>query len=412
MMVSRPIPILPTEPADAASSLSQPLPFWRGAFRPLFLFAGLQAIIGVVWWLSAMIHGLWAPQLGTTSLWHAHEMIFAFGGAALGGFLLTAIANWTGRPALKGAPIIALTTLWLAGRVAMIFAAQTSTALLLVIELSYYLALLGLAARELIAGNNRRNLKILAIIGLLAVIDAVFVLAATDTIPLDAEIFPRAGIFIFLLLIALIGGRIIPGFTRNWLMRNGKLPAIAEPVSFNRFDALCMGALVASIALVFTPWHQGAGVMLMASGFLHFARLSRWRGIHTFADPLVIMLHAAYFWLPTSLLLVGFAMLRPDLYAVNDALHAGGAGAMACMIMAIGGRAALGHTGRALVAGKIFTAAFALIWLATALRLLAPVFGGSYIMLLAAATLCWVGGWVLFLLRYAPVLTGAPLKKA
>ena len=411
-MVSRPIPILPTEPVNTTSAAALPLPFWRGAFRPLFLCAGLQAIIGVVWWLSAMIHGLWAPQLGTTSLWHAHEMIFAFGGAALGGFLLTAIANWTGRPALKGTPIILLTVLWLAGRVAMVFAAQINVALLLVLELSYYLALLGFAARELIAGNNRRNLKILGIIGLLAVIDAVFVLAASDVIPLDAEILPRAGIFVFLVLIALIGGRIIPGFTRNWLMRHGKLPAIAEPVSFNRFDALCMGVLVASIALTFTPWHQGAAIMLMASGLLHFTRLSRWRGTHTFADPLVVMLHAAYFWLPLSLLLIGFSMLRPDLYAINDALHAGGAGAMACMIMAVGGRAALGHTGRALVAGKIFTSAFALIWLATALRLIAPIFGGSYLTLLAAATLCWVGGWLLFLLRYAPVLIGAPLKKA
>jgi uncharacterized protein involved in response to NO len=387
------------------------LPIWRGAFRPLFLLAGLQAIIGVVWWLSSMIHGLWAPQLGTTALWHGHEMIFAFGGAALGGFLLTAIANWTGRPPLQGRPIILLTLCWLAGRVAMVYAANINLAVLLVAELAYFVVLVALAARELIAGKNRRNLKLLAVIAILAVIDALFVLAAKDGIQLDAEIFPRAGIFIFLVLIALIGGRIIPGFTRNWLIRAGKLPGMAEPVSFNRFDALCMGTLIASAILAFTPWQQGAGIVLMVTAVLHYARLGRWRGIHTTREPLVIMLHAAYFWLPTSLLLMGFALLRPDLYSLNDALHAGGAGAMACMIMAVGGRAALGHTGRTLAAGKVFTIGFSLIWLATALRLIAPVAGNAYLTVLAAATLCWVGGWLLFVLRYAPILIGPPVKK-
>lgn len=410
-MVSRPIPILPTEPASARTAAAQPLPIWRGAFRPLFLLAGLQAVIGVVWWLSSMIHGLWAPQLGTTALWHGHEMIFAFGGAALGGFLLTAIANWTGRPPLQGRTIMLLTLCWLAGRVAMVYAANINLAVLLVAELAYFVVLIALAARELIAGKNRRNLKLLAVIAILAVIDAVFVLAAKDGIQLDAEIFPRAGIFIFLVLIALIGGRIIPGFTRNWLIRAGKLPGMAEPVSFNRFDALCMGTLIASAILAFTPWQQGAGIVLMATAVLHYARLGRWRGIHTAREPLVIMLHAAYFWLPTSLLLMGFALLRPDLYSLNDALHAGGAGAMACMIMAVGGRAALGHTGRALAAGKVFTIGFSLIWLATALRLIAPVAGNAYLTVLAAATLCWVGGWLLFVLRYAPILIGPPVKK-
>jgi len=410
-MVSRPIPILPTEPASAHTAAAQPLPIWRGAFRPLFLLAGLQAIIGVVWWLSSMIHGLWAPQLGTTALWHGHEMIFAFGGAALGGFLLTAIANWTGRPPLQGRTIMLLTLCWLTGRVAMIYAANINLVVLLVAELAYFVVLIALAARELIAGKNRRNLKLLAVIAILAVIDALFVLAAKDGIQLDAEIFPRAGIFIFLVLIALIGGRIIPGFTRNWLIRAGKLPGMAEPVSFNRFDALCMGTLIASAILAFTPWQQGAGIVLMATAVLHYARLGRWRGIHTTREPLVIMLHAAYFWLPTSLLLMGFALLRPDLYSLNDALHAGGAGAMACMIMAVGGRAALGHTGRALVAGKVFTIGFSLIWLATTLRLIAPVAGNAYLTVLAAATLCWVGGWLLFMLRYAPILIGPPVKK-
>ncbi|MEQ5774802.1 NnrS family protein [Thalassospira sp. NFXS8] len=410
-MVSRPIPILPTEPASAQTPAAQPLPIWRGAFRPLFLLAGLQAIIGVVWWLSSMIHGLWAPQLGTTALWHGHEMIFAFGGAALGGFLLTAIANWTGRPPLQGRTIMLLTLCWLAGRVAMVYAANINLTVLLVAELAYFVVLIALAARELIAGKNRRNLKLLAVIAILAVIDALFVLAAKDGIQLDAEIFPRAGIFIFLVLIALIGGRIIPGFTRNWLIRAGKLPGMAEPVSFNRFDALCMGTLIASAILAFTPWQQGAGIVLMATAVLHYARLGRWRGIHTTREPLVIMLHAAYFWLPTSLLLMGFALLRPDLYSLNDALHAGGAGAMACMIMAVGGRAALGHTGRALAAGKVFTIGFSLIWLATALRLIAPVAGNAYLTVLAAATLCWVGGWLLFVLRYAPILIGPPVKK-
>lgn len=411
-MVSRPIPILITDPAPRSAPGKNTLPIWHGAFRPLFLLAGLQAIIGVVWWMASLIHGVWAPQLGTSALWHGHEMVFAFGGAALGGFLLTAIANWTGRPALHGPVIMLLTACWLAGRVAMIFAADINVVVLLVAELTYFAVLIAFAARELIEAKNRRNLKLLAVIAALAITDALFILAARDTIALDAEIFPRVGIFIFLVLIALIGGRIIPGFTRNWLMRNGKLPDIAEPVSFNRFDALCMVALLVSAILAFTPWQQVAGIVLMITAILHFARLSRWRGIHTLTDPLIWMLHIAYLWLPICLMLVGIALLRPDFYAINDAVHAGGAGAMACMIMAVGGRAALGHTGRSLVAGKLFTIGFSLIWLATALRLIAPVAGNHYLTILATATLCWIGGWLFFILRYAPILVCGPVKKS
>jgi uncharacterized protein involved in response to NO len=413
-MTQRPIPISIAEPKSASAG-AKGHPFWSGAFRPLFLLGGLQALIGVVWWVAAMVHDIPVPAMGTPALWHAHELLFGFGGAAVGGFLLTAIANWTGRPPVRGGELICLTALWLLARIACGFAADLPIGVLIIGALGYFLVLIAIATRELILGKNRRNLKIIAILGLLAVLDIVYILAAMGVIAdLSAEI-SRGAIFVFALLIAIIGGRVIPAFTRNWLIRQGKITAPDQPggpVMFGRFDAICILALVVAALLSVTVGGMIGGVALILCGILHLIRLVRWRGIRAHADPLVWMLHAAYLWLPIGFVILGIAAWQPDLYTTKDGLHALTAGAIACMVMAVGGRAALGHTGRPLKAGWMLTAAFCAVWLAALMRIAAPLDDYAfYLPLLKGATLAWVGGWVLFLIRYAPILIG-PRKKA
>lgn len=400
-----------TAPVSIREPAAQPHPFWSGAFRPLFLCAGILAIVAVVWWVAGFVHGIPTPSLGTASFWHAHEMIFGFGGAAIGGFLLTAIANWTGRPAISGPMLMGLTFTWILGRVAVGFAESLPTALVILGAIAYFVFLIALGLRELMAARNFKNLRVLAVIGVIALFDGLFTAACLDALALDAVMLYQTAILTIILLISLIGGRVIPAFTRNWMTRDN-IDALM-PTMFNRFDVLCLASVAISIvAGIIDPAGMAFGSALLLAAILHTVRLIRWRGIHSWREPIVAMLHLGYFWVPAGLVLLGASVIWPDAITSRDALHGLTGGAIACMIIAIAGRAALGHTGREVRAGVLLNAAFALIWVSTVFRIVAGQSDGHYITLLAIATLMWIGGWLAFLIGYGPVLIGPSQKKA
>jgi len=397
-------PISITEPQKS------PDPFWSGAFRPLFLCAGILAIVAVVWWVAGFVHGYGVPSLGTSSYWHAHEMIFGFGGAAIGGFLLTAIANWTARPPIAGPMLMALTLTWLVGRVAIGLAENLPFLAVICGALAYFAFLIALAMRELIAARNFKNMRVIAVISVIALFDGLFIAACLDVIALDPVLLYQTAILAIILLISLIGGRVIPAFTRNWMTR--ELVAAPMPAMFGRFDMICLASVVVTIlAGIISPYGALFGYCALAASLLHAVRLIRWRGIHSWREPIVAMLHLGYFWVPVGLALLGIATLWPDMLGSRDALHALTGGAMACMIIAIAGRAALGHTGRELRAGVALNSAFGLIWLSTVARVAVGFDGSAYVSVLAIATLMWIGGWLAFLIGYAPVLLGPSQKK-
>jgi len=397
-------PISITEPQKS------PHPFWSGAFRPLFLCAGILAIVAVVWWVAGFVHGIATPILGTGSWWHAHEMIFGFGGAAIGGFLLTAIANWTARPPIAGPMLMALTLTWLVGRVAIGFAESLPFMAVICGALAYFAFLIALAMRELIAARNFKNMRVIAVISVIALFDGLFIASCLDVIALDPVMLYQTAILASILLISLIGGRVIPAFTRNWMTR--ELVAAPMPAMFGRFDMICLASVVVTIlAGIISPYGALFGYCALAASLLHAVRLIRWRGIHSWREPIVAMLHLGYFWVPVGLALLGIATLWPDMLGSRDALHALTGGAMACMIIAIAGRAALGHTGRELRAGVALNSAFGLIWLSTVARVAVGFDGSAYVSVLAIATLMWIGGWLAFLIGYAPVLLGPSQKK-
>jgi len=397
-------PISITEPQKS------PDPFWSGAFRPLFLCAGILAIVAVVWWVAGFVHGYGVPSLGTSSYWHAHEMIFGFGGAAIGGFLLTAIANWTARPPIAGPMLMALTLTWLVGRVAIGLAENLPFLAVICGALAYFAFLIALAMRELIAARNFKNMRVIAVISVIALFDGLFIAACLDVIALDPVLLYQTAILAIILLISLIGGRGIPAFTRNWMSR--EQIAAPMPAMFDRFDMVCLASVVVTIlAGIISPYGALFGYCALAASLLHAVRLIRWRGIHSWREPIVAMLHFGYFWVPVGLALLGIATLWPDVLGSRDALHALTGGAMACMIIAIAGRAALGHTGRELRAGIALNSAFGLIWLSTVARVAVGFDGSAYVSVLAIATLMWIGGWLAFLIGYAPVLLGPSQKK-
>lgn len=375
-------------------------PFLRGAFRPFFLLAALWAAAAIIIWMAAYSG---APVLGEVVDplgWHQHEMLFGFVGAAVIGFLLTAIANWTGRPLLGGSGLAVLAALWIAVRVC--FALGIGAPWLpLVLELTLFLAVAVFAAREVVLSGNR-NLPIAIIVALMGTAAAVD-LAETGGLLADNDIGLRSGIALVAILIGLIGGRIIPAFTRNWLMREGAsqpMPTMPSPADMR---VLAITA-VSLVGWLLWPESNVVGWLLLASALAHVWRVARWQGWRTFADPLVVVLHLAYLWMPVGLGLLGLH-LAFDLVSRSAAIHALGAGAMGLLILAVMSRASLGHTGRTLRAGPALASAYALVFVGALVRVFASVdlFAGLWPIHLSAAL--WAGGFLLFALLYFPILT-------
>jgi len=255
------------------------------AFRPLFLLATLYAIAVVPLWAAAWLGYVPMPTaLGTPTWWHAHEMIYGFAGAAIGCFALTAVAAWTKRPAVAGAPLMILSGLWVIARVLFALPFPALLVPAIVADLGYGVVLFVLMAREVISVRSQRNYKVLLILGLLPLANAFFFLGMTRNAPWTMTAL-FAGLWLVVMLINLIGGRVIPGFTRNWLKRQlteqKREPATLPPV-FDRFDLLTTWFMVAFaiLHLLGAPSRWIAGVGLI-TGALLFIRLTRWQGIHT-----------------------------------------------------------------------------------------------------------------------------------
>ena len=380
--------------------------FFSYAFRPLFLLATLYAIAVVPLWAAAWLGYVPMPvSLGTPSWWHAHEMIYGFAGAAIGGFALTAVATWTKRPPVSGVPLMILSALWLIARVLFAFPSPSALAPAVAADLGYGILLFVLMSREVITARSQRNYKVLAILGLLPVTDALFFFGmARNAAWTMTALF--AGMWLVVMLINLIAGRVIPGFTRNWmkrqLMERRREPATLPPV-FDRFDLLTTWLMVAFalLHLLGAPLRWTAIVGLITSVLL-LIRLTRWQGIHTGSEPLVWVLHVAFSWLPLGFLLLTFAAL--DLLPQSAGIHALTSGAIATMIMAIAGRAALGHTSRPLESHPVLTAAYLLITVAAICRVVATI-GPAARVLLTLSAAAWFLGFACFAWRYVPILT-------
>jgi uncharacterized protein involved in response to NO len=377
-------------------------PVLRAGFRAFFFLGSLWAVVVVGLWVTVMTGAITLPTAFDPLAWHRHEMIFGYLGAVIAGFLLTAIPNWTGRLPIAGVRLAALASLWIAARLAMLFSASTGAILALVLDVGFLVTLATACAREVIVARNR-NVPVVGAVLLLALAAAADHAEALDFIHTDG-IGWRGGFALVLLLVTLIGGRIIPSFTRNWLMKQGRTQGLpAQPSGFDLFTVAITSTALA--AWVFMLDVRLSAALLLAAGVLQFLRLGRWRGLSTAADPLVFILHISYAWLPLGLLLLGMSLLVPTQPA-SPALHALAAGAMASMTLAVMTRATLGHTGRDLRADNATVTIYGLVTLGAAVRVAASWLPFDYLLLIKLSGALWGGSFLLFLASYGPKLLG------
>ena len=374
-------------------------------FRPFFLLGSLQASAAILFWLP-----LYYGKLSTLSEfspvdWHIHELLFGYLTAVVTGFLLTAIPNWTGRLPVQGFRLMVLVLLWTAGRLAVFISAEIGWLASAAIDCSFLLAVVAAAATEIFAGKNWRNLKVLLPVTTLLAANVIF--HAEAHYQGVSDISRRLGLGAVVLLIMIIGGRIIPSFTRNWLVRKnpGRLPA-----PFDRFDAATIAlSAVALAAWAFWPYETATGVLLAASATVNLVRLGRWAGDRTWSDPLVLVLHVAFAFVPVGLLLAGLAVFVPETIPAVAGIHALSVGAVACMTLAVMIRATLGHTGRELKASGATCAVFAAIISAAIFRVAAAMAPSTPILLNVSAAL-WAAGFTGYAVLFGGMLVKPRLQ--
>lgn len=369
-------------------------------FRPFFLLGAIYAGLAILVWLPVfhgelVLHSAFAPRD-----WHVHEMLFGYLPAVMTGFLFTAIPNWTGRLPIQGRPLLTLVLVWIAGRVAVTVSAEIGWLAAFLIDTSFLALVAAAATREILAGKNWRNLKVVVLITLLLAGNVAFHIEAHVNGTADVSI--RIGIATVVLLISLIGGRIIPSFTRNWLAREkpGRLPA-----PFGRLDVAIV-AITAVILLIWIVRQEGAlvGTTLAVAGLLHLVRLGRWAGDRTFGERLVLILHVGYAFVPLGFLFgaaSAFGLLSP-----SAGLHAWMAGSAGIMTLAVMTRASLGHTGQRLIASLSTQAIYAAALVAVLARICAVIETAHSDALLHLAAAAWSAAFLGFSVTYGPALLG------
>lgn len=384
-----------------------PPAFLSYGFRPFFLLGAL---------LAAVLVGVWVPWfLGFNSLpsalpptaWHVHELLFGFVPAIIAGFLLTAVPNWTGRRPIAGGPLAGLVLIWLAGRLAVAASAPLDAATTAVLALAFPVVLTGVIGFEIVAAENRRNLKIIAVLLGLTAACALF----------HYEIWQFGGpklssnvaIAFVLLLVMIIAGRIVPLFTGNWLKKNRPGPL---PSAFGRFDiAVMLLSGVALLAWAGLPLFEDArwarpmvGAIMLVAAVANFVRQARWVPHRTFAEPLLAILHIAFAFVGLGFLLSGLGVLWDDFDYAMAGVHAWTAGAIGTMTLAVMTRVARGHTGRELTAPVGTVLLYAFVLLAAMARIGAGLHPEWSLLLLPVSGLAWVLAFGGFVMLYGPML--------
>jgi uncharacterized protein involved in response to NO len=371
-------------------------------FRPFFLGAAAWAALAVALWLPQYFGHLKLPTAFAPLDWHIHEMIYGYVAAAVAGFLLTAIPNWTGRLPVNGYPLAALFALWLLGRLAIAGSAICGLLIAAVVDVAFLLIFAGVAFSEIVAGRNWRNLRVLIVLGVLILGNVVFHAEIIRSGSADYGI--RIGVGALVGLVMLVGGRIVPSFTRNWLVRNnpGRLP---QP--FSRFDAVTIAAsALALICWIALPRFLASGILLIIAGLLQTVRYLRWAGDRTLADRLVLVLHVAYAFVPIGFFLMGAAVLWPAIFPTSAGFHAWMAGAIGLMTLAVMTRASLGHTGQELAASLPTQLIYLCAFIAALSRIIAA-FEPSRVLLHVAAT-AWILAFGGFAVVFGRLLVGHP----
>jgi uncharacterized protein involved in response to NO len=366
-------------------------------FRPFYPLASVFAVVAILLWLISLAGRFQFGAYLQGVFWHSHEMLFGYIVAVIAGFLFTAVRNWTGLPTPSGVMLGGIVVLWIIARVLLV----TGPGELAVVMDVAFLPVIAIAvAIPILRSRNKRNYKVIGVLVALSLLHLLFHLALGGQLPAwlsRASLF--ASVDLVVILFALIGGRVIPAFTRN--AAAGSNPRHATWLEVIAFGSLLMIVPITLLGdtLVIAPWMLTS--LFVAAAVAQLLRLALWQPQLTLGNPLLWMMPVAYSWLPVALVLRALATVA--VVVPSAWIHALTMGALSSLMMAMMMRSTLGHTGRKLVASRMDMAAFLALQLAALIRVVASS-AGDYQTLVTLSGLVWVLAFTLFFVRYLPML--------
>ncbi|MFW5968092.1 MAG: NnrS family protein [Persicimonas sp.] len=366
-------------------------------FRPFFLLAALFAVAFVPLWLITYGGHIDAAAHFSAAIWHGHEMIFGYTVAVVAGFLLTAVSNWTRRETATGGWLAGLCALWIVGRLAIIGAAWFPEWLVAAADLAFLPALVVAIGRPLWATNNRRNIKFVGILGLLWAANAAMHASAIGLVDGWERPALLLSLDLIIVIALIVGGRIIPMFTRN-------ATGVATR-SHKWLERAVFVGVAASIAMYLVwPASLATAAVTAAAGLAVAARMTHWGAKATWDKPILWVLHLGHAWIAVGLLLRAAAIVWTDVSAAM-AIHALTVGAIGLLTLGMMARVALGHTGRRLTVARPIAWAFGAIALAALFRTAAPIVAPAmYVDWVWVSSLLWAAAFLVYLVVYTPIL--------
>ena len=366
-------------------------------FRPFFLFAGISALLLVLLWIYVYTSGHTAFHYYAAVSWHSHEMVFGYTVAVIAGFLLTAVRNWTGLQTPGGKALASLVLLWLAGRALPFFSSELPHWIIAVVDLAFLPVLAVTVSVPVIRRRQKHNLVFLFVLSALTVANLLVhlqLLGFTRTTAYHGIYF---GVYLIVLLIAILGGRVIPFFTEKGIA--GATTRQWKPVEF-----LAFGTLIILAALELTDAPPALVIVVATLAAIgHGARLFGWYRNTVWTVPLLWVLHLGYAWLVAGFLLQ--ALSAAGLVNPMLAIHAFTTGGIGTITLGMMARVALGHTGRALRIGNAMTWAFIMVNLAGFSRVFLPLIGPDYYRAwVVLAGIFWSVAFAIFIISYARIL--------
>jgi uncharacterized protein involved in response to NO len=396
-------------PGRPQKSSSQQVRDWTGpglltyGYRPFFLGAGTWAALAMMIWLAELSGWLVLRSRFDPVDWHAHEMLFGYLGAVMAGYLLSATPNWTGRLPILGWPLAGLAALWGLGRIAVASSVSLAPGLTALIDLAFPVVLAAVLGREIIAGRAWRNLMLFIPLSVFITANGLFHLAAAQSGHAADTVGFRLGLAVGVMMITIVGGRIIPSFTRSWLVRQG---AEYRPVPHRLTDLITVIATISGLAAWVVMPNGGISASLgLVAGLANLIRMGGWGGWHVRAEPLLWILHVGYFGVPLGFLAISATMLNTDIAMRIGAQHIWMAGAIGLTTLAVMTRVSLGHAKLPMRATRATTLVYLTVIAAVVLRIFAGFDESpTWVMHLSAAA--WVTGFLGFAILYWPILNG------
>ena len=394
---------MPSKIDNSQTALAIP-PLLRLAFRPLFLGGTLFSIIIVAWWSYFWLNPFnWQPYGGPV-WWHGHEMLFGFGVSIVVGFLLTAVQTWTGVAGLKGRPLLVLVLAWLLGRLLLAFGADLPLWLVMAGDLLFLIFAAIAMTYPVFKAKQRQNMIFVPILAILALLNGLSHWGVVTNQPEVAQRSLHGAIMMFVLIIAILGGRVIPFFTANGAGVEKKPP-------IKWLEIVSIASIMFLVAVAFVGFNNIPSDLLLAlssiAAIANGWRFLRWNGQHCAKIPLLWSLHLSYAFLP-----LGFIVLA--LYAagytssLSAAVHCFTVGAMGGMILAMISRVTLGHTGRPLQPPKLMSIGYIAIIVGAILRVALPGwFPEGYSWAIGLAGGLWILGYGIYVFYYGPMLVAA-----